>query len=397
MGAIVTQAGNRSSDELTFVPDLTEFVRYLDNAGWTLEDNDGRTTLWRLHRASTENQARVVLPVSQEVRDYAERIHEALRTLAYVEQRLPVEVSGDISFGGADTVAVRLTPDAPPGEAPLHLANSAITALHSYVVASATALDAKSLVLPPRRPQRAEYYAANTRLSTLPGSFILSLSLPLEESTPSESEDSMDAGQDTLVDVPPQPFGRKVTNRMLAAAQRSQRLADAVSEGSQPLTAFGRFSPTAPNATELAALSALGGADNTLYQIRFAPSPLATGGLESTILKITPGQQRILGEAADFLRTKQPRSGVTVTGLVVRLFRERDFGKGEVVIQGVDDDTRKARRFRVELAESDYNHAVRAHARGLQVRATGDLRFAGNRRSLRQLTSFSVLQGIDDD
>lgn len=378
------------------VPEPAALVGYLQRTGWTLEDDDGRTTEWRPEQPGVEADMCVVLPVRQEVGDYAERVYEALRTLAYVERRLPREVAEDIHFGGADNVAVRLTPNAPAGQAPLLLAHSAISALRNYVVASAAALDAAALVLPPRRPQRAEAYAAQARLSTQPGSFVLSLALPLEDGYTETSARTTNS-QETLVDLLPQPFGRKVTNRMLAAARRAQRLAQEVSEGSRPLAVFGQSAPNAANATELAALGSLGGPDHDLYQIRFALSPLAGGTREPERLKITPGQQRILGEAADFLRTRQPRAGVTVTGLVVRLFRETSLGKGEVVIQGVDDDTGVARRFRVELSESDYGQALRAHELGLQVSATGDLDIRGTRRSLRPLTSFSVLPGIDDD
>ncbi|WP_344972307.1 hypothetical protein [Streptosporangium fragile] len=321
---------------------------------------------------------------------------EALRTLAYVEQRLPQEIAADMSFGGADNVSVRLTPNAPAGEAPLFMAYSAISALRNYVIASAVALDADTLVLPSRRPQRAESYAARTRISTYSGSFVLSLALPLKDDD-AETTAAPVTGQDPLLDIRPLPFGRRVTSRMLAAAQRAQRLAEEVSEGHKPLSSFGQPGQSVANATELEALSALGGPDHEVYQIRFAQSPLASGSHEPTRLRITPGQQRILGEAADFLRTRQPRSEVTVTGLVVRLFRERKLGKGEVVIQGVDDDTGNARRFRVELDESDYKQAVRAHGTGLQVTATGDLDIRGTRRSLRRLTCFSVLPGIEDD
>ncbi|MFF0306981.1 hypothetical protein ACFYSC_06115 [Streptosporangium sp. NPDC004379] len=338
----------------------------------------------------------VILPVSQEVRDYADRIHEALRTLAYVERRLPQEISADMSFGGADNVSVRLSPNAPPGEAPLSVAHSAISALRNYVLASATALDVDSLVLPSRRPQRVESYAAQARISTQPGSFILSLALPLEDAY-MEAPVASTAGQDPLLNIRPLPFGRRVTSRMLAAARRAQRLAKEVGDGERPLASFGEPVQSAPNATELEALSSLGGPDHEVYQIRFSQSPLAPGSHEPTRLRITPGEQRILGEAAEFLRTRQPRVGVTVSGLVVRLFRERKAGKGEVVVQGVGDDTANARRFRVELDESDYRLAVRAHETGLQVTVTGDLDVRGTRRSLRRLTSFSVLPGIEDD
>lgn len=396
MGAVVSGSNGTPGQAEAKIPRLSSFVAYLRGAGWTLEDDDGRTMLWRPEPSEEEMVMRIVLPARQEVHDYAERVSEALRTLAYVERRLPQEISADMAFGGADNVSVRLTPDAPSGEAPLFLAHSAISALRNYVVASATAVDADYLVLPPRRPQRAESYAAQARISTQPGSFVLSLTLPLVDIY-TEGPAGAGSDQEPLIEIPPQPFGRKVTSRMLAAAQRAQRLASEVGEGDKPLSSFGQYGQLSPNATELEALSLLGGPDHDVYQIRFSQSPLASGSHEPTRLKITPGQQRILGEAADFLRTKQPRAAVTVIGLVVRLFRAGKYGKGEAVIQGVDDDTGDARRFRVELDESDYNLAVKAHATGLEVTATGDLDIRGTRRSLRRLTSFSVLPGIGDD
>ncbi|MCO5968690.1 hypothetical protein [Actinoallomurus soli] len=339
-----------------------------------------------------------MLPAEKSVLDYVELVTEALKAISFVERRLPEEIADDITHGGVDNVAVRLTPNAPEGEAPLFLAHSAISALKNFVVASAAALDHDSLVLPPRRPQRAEAYAAQARLSTRPGSFVLSLALPLADVYSDDDSDvATPEGQDVLMEVPPRPFGRRVTNRMLTTARKAQQLAERVSEGDLPLSSFGKFAPDTPNATELAALSALGGPDYEVYQLRFAGSPLVREHFAPVLLRITPGQQRILGEAADYLRTKQPRSGVTVAGLVVRLFREGNYGRGEVVIQGVADDSGDARRYRVELSESDYNEAVRAHGDGLQVTATGDLDIRGTRRSLRRLTSFAVIPGIDEE
>jgi hypothetical protein len=129
--------------------------------------------------------------------------------------------------------------------------------------------------------------------------------------------------------IDPQPFGRLVTNRMIDIARGARALAQEVSDGNRLLSSFGHLN--AANATEPAALSGLGGPDHDVYQIRFTQSPLVQNRREPTHLKITPGQQRILGKAADFLRTRQPRSAVTVIGMVVRLFRASKFGKGEVV------------------------------------------------------------------
>jgi hypothetical protein len=387
-----------SDDDITTVPGLPALAAYLQGAGWTLEDEDARTSQWRPQFMAED--LRIVLPSRQEVRDYAIRVHEALRTLAYAERRLPQEITEDISFGGADNVSVRLTPDAPPGQAPLSLAHSVVSALRSFVIASAAALEVHSLVLPARRPNRAESYASKVRLSAHPGSFVLTLALPLLETHgDDEADDVATDGQNVMFQMPPQPFGRQVTNRMLAAAQHAQGLAEEVGTGREQLRAFGQLgrAEATANATELAALQGLGGPEYDLYQLRFAQSPLAPERQESVSLQITPSQQRILGEAAEFLRTRQPRAGVTAQGLVVRLYRQSKLGPGEVVIEGFDDDSGTTRRYRVQLTEDDYNDAVRAHRNGLQVAATGDLEIRGTHLWLRRLTSFSVIPGLEYD
>jgi hypothetical protein len=387
-----------SHDDTMTMPDLGTVASYLRGTGWTLADEDARTTLWQPpadHARSADLQ--VVLPLRQEVDDYADRVVAALRAIAYAEQRSVEEVAIDMSSGGADTVAVRLTPDAPSGEAPLALVHTVVGALHNFVVASAAALEIHELVLPSHRPPWAESYANIVRLSTRPGSFILNLSLPLLADLTDDQSASDDENDIVLVDLPPEPFGRRVSNRMLASARVAQALAEEVSSGAQPLRVFGE-DPAHPtvNATELAALKALGGPDFSAYQLRFSQSPLTGQRSVPVTLRVTPGQQRILGEASDFLRARQPRTGVTVSGLVVRLYRGSGaIGPGEVSIEGIDDDSGTKRRYRVELSEDDYNKAVWAHGNGLQVSTTGDRIERGTHLRLRNLTHFSVIPGED--
>lgn len=405
---------HRDNGERTLPPLLSAVTNYLTGAGWNVIEQGERGTVWQPSR-SEQHSFVVALPSTQDVTDYGERVYEALRTVAYVERRSIDEVASDISFGAADTVAARLVPDAPPGEAPLSLAYSAMSALRSFVIGSGSALDNRSLVLPTRRPLRAESYVSRVRFSTHPGSFIMALSLPLmetfEESSSlraegSESEDSYNAEvlqedkepvQEPLLQLPPQPFGRRVTIRMVTAARRAQTLADAVNAGDQPLRVFGEPVPGAANATELEALSGLGGPEKYPYRLRFAQSPLGTDHQDAVILQVTPGQQRVMEDAAVFLRTKQPRTNVTAEGVVVRLSRDHHYGPGIVVIEGVADDSGDVRRFYVELTEDDYNEALRAHSEGYRVVARGDLVTRGSYKWLRPVRAFAIIPGLDYD
>jgi hypothetical protein len=378
---------------------LAAIREYLSGSGWTMIDEDDRTSLWGPLQVTSEDpgasDVRLVLPNRAEITDYNERVEHALRALSFVERRVPREIMDDIVLGGADTVSVRLTPDAPPGEAPLALAHSAIAALRNYVVGAASSLDVKSLVLPPRRPLRAEAYADEARFSTAPGSFVLNLALPLGSI---DGQEPTTEGEPTLIDLSPLPYGRRVTNRMMDVARRSTALAKRVGDGDERIEAFARLDQSAANATELSALAAIGEGlpDRSRYHLRFAHSPLApaAGAVTGDPVAVTPAEQRVLEDASDFLRTKQPRSGVTVSGLVVRLARTSKFGPGEIVVQGIDDDSRATRRFRMTVGEEDYGSAIRAHEHGLQVLAVGDVELRGSQRHLGNVASFDVAEPL---
>jgi hypothetical protein len=93
-------------------------------------------------------------------------------------------------------------------------------------------------------------------------------------------QDGLEPVQEPMFDMPPQPFGRWITNRMAAVAWTAQLLADAVGAGDQPLRAFGTPGLEAPNATELEAMSGLGGRSGT--HTGFAlPSRLLRSGPET--------------------------------------------------------------------------------------------------------------------
>ena len=389
-------------------PPLHALTEYLTGSGWTLVDEDTRTSMWRPGRELNEDFF-VVLPVREDFTDYDELVYEALRAVAYMERRSIDEIFSDVRYGAADTVSARLLPDSPPGEAPLSLAYSAMSALRSYVIGSGSALDNHSLVLPPRRPLRAESYVSKVRFATGPGSFILTLALPLAETFddlplvnghndwPETEPDVLEPVQEPMFEMPPQPFGRRITNRMAAVAKNAQFLADVVSSGDQPLRVFGTPGSEVPNATELEALSGLGGAERNAFRLRFAQSPLALRSRDAIVVQITPGQQRIMAEAAVYLRTEQPRSDVTVEGMVVRLSRGSNQGPGVVVVEGVADDSGAARRYYLEVGDRDYREAIHAHREGLRVVARGDLDTRGSYKWLRPARSFAIIPGLENE
>lgn len=363
---------------------------YLEQAGWTVGDQDERTVLWA---RDDQAEVRIVTPLRMSS-DYPAQLVEALRALSFVERRPAVDVLEDAAQGGADSMWVRLTPSTPSGQAPLAFAHDALGALRELVIGSASALATKSLVLPPQRPRRATSYVDHVRVATEPGSFVVRLVMPLADGwEPRRAPQS----EETLLEAPPLPYGRRVTTRIRTAATHSLRLAELVGRGDERIAAFGRPEPGAANATELAALASLGELidERARYRIHFGVSPLAPQPPQRVPadLAVTPAQQEVLAKAAEFLRTRQPRPDVTVVGLVVRLERKVKFGPGVVWLQAVLDDSGREHRIQLELTEEDYVKALHAHERGLPVQARGDVTRRGNWSALVPVRSFEV--GVD--
>lgn len=368
-------------------PALAEVVDYLEHAGW-LRTELPSAYVWAPAEDAT---VQVALPKRPDVRDLGSQIAEAVRVIAYVERRTVADAETSILDGGADTISLRLLPDAPSGSAPLALAQESITALRSLVVGAAASLTNTALVLPSRRPALVEQYAANAQVSTRKGSFILDVSLPLKVEADAMSRPPE---HETLMSLPAQPYGRRVTERIRQTASNALAMAQRVVDGDASVEQFARAHLRLGNAMELDALAKMGGATGADYQLRLTQSALAPRGSGATLLRASSEQRARLAEAAEFLRSTQPQTGVTVEGFVVRLYREGAFGPGDVTVHAVLDDSGKAKSCVMNLAEEDYAEALRAHLDGLVVVAVGDLVTAGTRKRLRSPRQFHVIEPV---
>jgi hypothetical protein len=372
-----------------------EIAPYLRSTGWLQIQTRERFDVWA--RPRRDDTLRVVLPKDATAEDFAQRNVEALMVLAFAEDRTLPEVLADVEAGGADVISVRLDTSAPSGQAPLAVAEEAVSALKAFVVGAAAGLEVGTAVLPPRRP-RAERYAARARLSTGVGSFILTVAMPLYEGRPEADLAAGQTAMDEFLEVPAVPYGRQVAARMRSVTESAVGLARQVYEGSDDVTAFDTDPGTTGNATELEALARLGGGLVHEYRIRFTSSPVVPATLpEPAIVTVTPREQQVLGQAAELLRERKPKDDVTVVGTVVRLARDAGLGPGEVVVRGVELGTGGAHRYRAYLSEDQYRQAILAHERGLQVAVRGSLVVRGTFLILEALRWFSVQQELPQE
>jgi hypothetical protein len=93
----VSQPNNFPQEDSAKAPRLDAIKAYLAGSGWITEDDGGRTSIWRLGHTEVHGDIRLVLPVNQHVRDYGDRVDEALQVISFVERRLLQEIVEDIT------------------------------------------------------------------------------------------------------------------------------------------------------------------------------------------------------------------------------------------------------------------------------------------------------------
>lgn len=363
-------------------PRSSDIARYLDGARWTRVSE--RPDVWR---PAEDSDLRIVLWLRDEQPGAdAQEALEALRVISYHEQRPLSDVTNDVLLYGADTLAFRFTPDTPQGQAPLPLAAEALNHIRSLIVASASALSVRRAVLPTRRPAAAEKLADSARVAFEKGSFVVNVTLPLQDHP---------ADQGALAE-PAVTATRQVTRRVISSLRAAQDLAAQVNANGR-IEAFAQGDAPVVNATELEAFASIGGPNQSPYSVRFSTSPLDTdSGAATGRVEVSRAEQLVFKEGAEYLRKQVPRDGVTVRGLAVKLERRRKSGgPGTITIEPSSDDL-GVRSVKVELVEEDYNDAIRAHHNGLVVVMIGDLVFTGRFWRLVSVSGFTVEQPRDE-
>jgi hypothetical protein len=184
---------------------------------------------------------------------------------------------------------------------------------------------------------------------------------------------------------------------MRRVIEHSVELARSVVAGDETVDTFEEEPATTGNAVELQALAQIGGPDATPYTVRFAYSPTVIEEFRSpTPIRVVPDIVRVFEEAADRLRTPKPATNVTVVGRVVGLARGRKSQVGEIVVDG-RHGAGKARKYRAQLASNEYDLAVRAHRRGLDVSVTGDVILRGHQYVIEPVKAINVSRGLEGE
>ena len=358
---------------------------YLRMHGWQRPSETSRTPdVWTL--PTKDGTYEVIAPSSRQTRDFLQRVAELLRTLAIAENRSELDVLRELTSVPFDIQYVHTHFSAPPGTAPLREVADAFAAAQAMLSASTASLEEPRLVLPSRRPGRTMDLMQRVLAGpTSGGSYVISIWVPVPPRL-TQDEDLI------LFDDETEPFERTATKHLNRALGRRPSRATDVLNTDTGLEAFVNRETSGISANLCEALVDLAGEEAVGFDVHFAWSldrPLS--GLEPRV-SFNDDTIPILREAARELRTRLPEDEVRIRGNVVRLHREEQLGNGEVNIAGsvVGDPLGKLRRVSLNLAEPDYELAIRAHESFADVEVVGSLIQRGTRTHLNNARGFVV-------
>ena len=358
---------------------------YLRMRGWDRQTAEpGTPDVWTLPTA--DGTYEVIAP-SHGARDFPQRVAQLLRTLAIAEDRSELEVLRELDTVPFDIQYLHTHFSSPPGTAPLRDAADAFAAAQAMLAASTASLEEPRLVLPSRRPKRTVDLMQRVLAGpTSGGSYVISIWVPVPPRL-TQDEDLV------LFDDGSEPFERAATKHLNRALVAARAAATDVLSTDIGLDAFVNRESSGISADLCEALVDLGGEEAVGFDVDFAWS------LDRPISELEPRVSfnndtiPVFREAARELRTRLPEDEVRIRGNVVRLHREGELGSGEVTIAGsvVGDPLAKLRRVSLDLAEPDYELAIRAHENFADVEVVGSLIQRGTRAHLSNSRGFVVL------
>jgi hypothetical protein len=364
-------------EELTW----TQLQTYLMATGWMDVSAFGQfASIWR---RPDRNDVQVLLPTSEEARDFRPRLADAVATIAEFEGRSATDVVQSATGRFGDVISIRVVhQDVEGGTIP---AVDGV-ALNEQALALLTA--ASMSYLTKRQYHQRPTSVTNEFLDTVrlgqtaKGSYIVNLFALL----PPPPVD-----QPTLNDVPMTnnvianlSSGLKALNHAVGSKikkkDEQKALDEAVAKGA--------------SANMCDALVGLSGRDQRrAFEISITPS--RPGGTSTLPIKFSFGKEKVerLAKASEYYRRTYTARNKTVQGYIKRLDRAHGEKHGTILVAALVENVEKL--VEIDLGPADYRKAISAHGSDTEVRCSGDVLIKPRSAKLLKPTGFQVLNEGD--
>lgn len=355
------RADIRDADAVAALRPL-EVAAYLRATGWSHGENQGTFSVW-----TRDNGLEVIVPMSRDLRDFALRMGDILRTLEALEGRSQLDIYADLTTTSSDVIRVRAhEQESADGTVTLAEGVSLVRESMDMMAAAACATLSPKAVYRARRPLEVVDFLQGLRLGqTERGSFVVAIVSrvpPTLATLPSN-------GQSLIAE----PFERRVSYTLSESLLAARSAAD-VAAGSASFEAFEDGIRRGVNANLCDALVGmarhLGNAGALSIEITWARSRIPKTGVPSRVTfprDFVP----VLEEAARLFKERSPLDEYEIQGVVERLDRAEGSETGIATILAAFEGT--YRKVAVQLQGTDYSYAIQSHERRIPLAVEGTL------------------------
>lgn len=359
-----------------------DFIGYLRSHAWYETQRLERGAFWT--KVEQHKTYEVLVPLDTQLRDFSNRMTEALSVLEDAEKRSQLEIVEDVLLNSADVIRPRLLGADYTGTISVEQGMVLHEQARDLMLAAAcAAIDLRPLHAR-RKPEQAMEYLNHARFGTpKAGSYIMTIISPVSPRL---------AGGTDLLGVPldvEEPFERKTVRmlaRGLAAVARASRDV-AVSGSIDPMRAAVTEGVSANLCEAIIGLHRGSGEQGVDFSFSWAPSRGIPDDAPTKI-SILADAIPIIQETARVFRETATIENTEVFGTIQRL---EDFSgrQGQVTVFGIADG--QQRTVHMQLADEDHTRALVAYESRDAVRCVGKLIREGRSWFLQNPRDFEVL------
>jgi hypothetical protein len=374
----VTKSDHRRDLEVSF----DQLRAYLKHTQW-FEDGKIRNvaTIW--HRHDNED-AEVVLPLSY-VKDYWQRMRDALVSIASFEERSAHEVLKEVKCLFANVITIRVVhDDTKNGTIPINDGVLLIAKAKDLLSAAARSIYAKRKQFTRGVPKEAKEYLETLLLGqTEVGSYVVNVIAPMQS-------DTLAVQPEMITTI---PLGQAITSSLVAGLSALEK-ATATYEEKGELGVFDEAVLAGASSNMCDALLGFSGEKhnrNFEITVTAAPSPLFENKPAEFVFdgKLVEVLEKVTGYyKGDYILPER-----RLTGYITKLSRPKDETSGTITIDSIVGDVE--RKVKVELTGDDYHVAVVAHDNSKMVRVEGDVHIKSKSAQLLNPKNFGVIE-IED-
>jgi hypothetical protein len=350
--------------------------------GWRATEKFGTTSEVYL-KESGELSTEIILPVVQEIADYATVVARLVHIFARELGRDELAIFKDLTQADRDVIRIRATEANDDGSIPLDSGVDLVSNARNLLSSAACAATEPRKTYHLGKMQKANKYMDRIKLGqTEIGSFVVTLLAPVPLAL-----DGTVGQMSLLPELAEEPYERQVTRVLANALDATKR---ALAEANRGLGRRGFDSAVSlgVSANLCEAIAAIcnngDGAEISLSWAKTRPTPL-----QSKSTWFSNDESEVLKEVAREFRLKEPRPDSILLGYIPNLQRAEEQTSGTVKLVTMVDG--QSTSVSADLQKEDYERAVEAHGRQLGVSVTGDLVREGQRWKLTHARDVSIV------